>query len=260
MTDSRHARPARRTKRAAFTVVELLIVIAILAILAAMALSAFSRGRGLARRAAMQALFRGMETGLRTYRNELGDYPPSFGPSPNCPWTAAATVDDWAGAHWLAHSMLGLGDDDVDGADGPGFRVKFRGAIHGPYIEVDMANTKVVGPAAVLVDDGGSPILYYRLDPLTRTYNSLHNWLPDLPPATPLIAGPFVWKPTAPQPPRIPEDMVPVDINDYVALGTSEMSRPEFLICSPGQDEQWGDDVDDDNKLDGLGDDYTNLE
>jgi len=227
-----------RSRRGAFTLIELLIVIAIIALLVGIGGAAFSRGRAQARRAVMKTLITGLEMGVRQYRTDLGQYPPSSGNSPVWRWPspgdpARASVP-WGGAQWLAHSALGLGDRLSDGYDGPGFRVQLRGTVYGPYVDADRASTKPDAGGNYFVDDGDNPIHYYLLNPSTREYDETHDTLTQLPD-------------------------VPLDINEYAKVGATGVNLPDFIICSRGQDGSWGDDADKNGDLEGLGDDYTNL-
>lgn len=228
-----------------FTLVELLIVIAIIALLLGLAAAALTRARVLVRKSGMQTLYAGLEMGLRMYRNDLGDYPPS-GVSVAYT-TPPAWARDWSGAHWLTHAMLGLNDETIDGHSGPGFRVRVRGKVYGPYVDVERARVEIRGPsnANVIVDEAGHPILYYRrgyyaFDPTIAQYDPGHNDEMKLPK-------------------RSPNDPDPPDIKAYAGVARTDLARREYILCSAGPDGAWGEDVDKDGKLDGYGDDYTNL-
>ena len=112
----------------AFTLVELLVVIAIIALLIAALLPAFGVARNSAKQASAKAMFSALDQGLQSFQNEQalgGALPPSIGDNPSRterhkiadPKKESATPVQVAGAHLLAHAMIG-----ADGLGAPGFR------------------------------------------------------------------------------------------------------------------------------------------
>lgn len=248
-------RTIRRPLSTAFSLLELLVIIAIIALLSAIGGIGIMTGQRAARTEASRTILKTIETGIETFKNDLGDYPishtsvnsslplclnprqPIGDPPTNHPLPALPT-GEWTGAQWLAQAMLGLADDEHDGnkknADmkpGPGFRVAHRGAVYGPYIDADKAQKEKVNGVPVLLDGFKRPILYYRFDEAQQAYVDDHN-----------TGG-------------------PPDIKVYAGQGGASLIRRDYILCSPGDDGLWfcpGTDPDD-----GWGaedDDIHNLE
>lgn len=73
-------RPSTRVRpRPAFTLVEMLVVLGIIGILIALILPAVMAAQSAARRAAISLEIKQIESALETYKQQRGDYPPSFG-------------------------------------------------------------------------------------------------------------------------------------------------------------------------------------
>jgi prepilin-type N-terminal cleavage/methylation domain-containing protein len=111
------------SKRRAFTSTELLVVIVVLALLASLALPVTLRALGRAREVRVTADLATVAMGLHAYKQDFGDYP-----RPD-------------GAQALCRALLAPGPDSVDGADGPGFRLRRAyqpdrgvGLVWGPYV------------------------------------------------------------------------------------------------------------------------------
>lgn len=71
--------PRSSSDRRAFTLVEMLVVLGIIGILIALILPAVMGAQRQARVAAIAMEIKQLETGLDTYKQQLGEYPPSFG-------------------------------------------------------------------------------------------------------------------------------------------------------------------------------------
>ena len=149
-------RPAANTAAArppvggrGFTLVELLVVIGIIlllvGILLPVTLSVIRKGQ----RSRTQADLQALSAALEAYKTDFYSYPRP---------TAQRT-----GAQVLCQAMIGPGDATVDGADGPGFRVRagVGGRVYGPYVQADKFVVSGTGVNAVLVDRDSTPILYF---------------------------------------------------------------------------------------------------
>ncbi|NLF33286.1 MAG: prepilin-type N-terminal cleavage/methylation domain-containing protein [Planctomycetes bacterium] len=214
-------RPNRPT---GFTLIELLVVVSIIALVATLGAYGVMRARRSMQMASAQTMLKGIQAGLETFRNDTGDYPTSYGPSPICR-TPDTPADRWTGAHWLAQAMLGLADEDANNRDnadlapGPGFRLIARGRVFGPYIDVEHARTRMIDGVPVLLDTYDHPILYYRFDAAAGQYRADDNNLDN---------------------PGDGDDILgPPDVNVYARRGGSDFLRRDYLICSPGPDGLW---------------------
>ena len=148
--------------RLGFTLIELLVVIGIIALLIGLLLPTLSRARANARAARAMADLQAIATALEAYKADLGDYPPSNGAN----GITGGELLAWAlvGPRPM-HSPTGAVNDattfDHDGADGPGFRVGFRGSVYGPYLDAEKFLLPT-GGSYFLKDGYGQPILYFR--------------------------------------------------------------------------------------------------
>ena len=184
-----------------FTITELLITIAIIAMLVGLLLPALSVVRKAAKEVKQKAQLTTIELAIVAFKNDYGDYPPSYVPLPGGP-------DDYCGAQKLAEALVGwdlLGFHpksawQADGFDAPP-SVPGRKLVYlstddtnlkqrkGPYLELATASAfktwEVIGPpdapskeTYVLCDvfgrksvtigtksvKAGTPILYYKAD------------------------------------------------------------------------------------------------
>ena len=92
-----------KRKITGFTVVEILTVVTIIAILLGVLLPTFNMVRGFAKETRQKAQFASIEMALMAFRNDYGDYPPSYGvvlPPPTL-------VTNYCGAQKLAEALLG---------------------------------------------------------------------------------------------------------------------------------------------------------
>ncbi len=126
---------ATKTKnhKRAFTIVELLTVMGVIAILISLLVPALTLVRDYAKEIQQRAQFHSLSVGLELFKNDFGDYPPSYDRETVKP--APAVIDDahtYSGANKLAEAMVGLdylgfhpnsdfrgdGRNDVIGLDG----------------------------------------------------------------------------------------------------------------------------------------------
>ena len=240
--------------RPAFTLIELLVVVGVLAILMAIAGYGVMRARNFARDTADNQLLESIENGLSAYQREIGSLPPSLQDG------VLGKPEKWYGCQMLAQAMLGRATTDnanlaniepIDLYEGPGFRLKARGKVYGPYLEAgtrtNLLPTATGEERLVIVDANDNPILYY----LARTdasgnllddpmFDTTHN--PDGPGgATP--------------PPDAVDEYVKHGIKLSGAMKVSLKDRsdiPRYLLLSPGPDSQWdaGNGSNDVNNLD----------
>jgi type II secretory pathway pseudopilin PulG len=107
------------------TMIELLIVLGIIALLVGLLLPAIGMVRTVAKETKQKAQLSAIEMALAAFKNDYGDYPPSYTPIPGAPGS------DYCGAQKLAEALLGwdlLGfhpksawrADGLDALDGPG--------------------------------------------------------------------------------------------------------------------------------------------
>ncbi len=83
-----------------FTLIELLTAIAVSALLLSLLLPSLHRVRNMAREAKQRVQFSAIDQALLAWRNDFGDYPPSF-------WEPAEEYD-FCGAQKLAEALFGL--------------------------------------------------------------------------------------------------------------------------------------------------------
>jgi len=177
-----------KRKRTGFTVVEILTVVTIIAILLGVLLPTFNMVRGFAKETRQKAQFASIEMALMAFRNDYGDYPPSYGvvlPPP-------VLITNYCGAQKLAEALLGwdlagFHPDSAwraDGYDGPGLGPwtydpdRSRGDQDGDgiddtfyeredlYLELGTANAFYLGPVTDPVTSVTYPGLYSNPAPL----------------------------------------------------------------------------------------------
>jgi prepilin-type N-terminal cleavage/methylation domain-containing protein len=116
-----------RRKRTGFTIIELLAALGIIALMAGLLLPALSMVRRAAKETKQKAQFTTISLALTTFKNDYGDYPPSY-------WTLSPVPgpsDNYCGAQKLTEALLGwdlLGfhpnsawrADGLDAGNGPG--------------------------------------------------------------------------------------------------------------------------------------------
>lgn len=91
-----------KRKKTGLTMIELLIVLGIIAILVGLLLPAVTVVRKMAKETKQKAQFSTIELALATFKNDYGDYPPSYG------WDYTKNVGlDYCGAQKLAEALLG---------------------------------------------------------------------------------------------------------------------------------------------------------
>ena len=94
-----------RREKKGFTLVELLTVLAIVAMLIGLLIPSLTMIRNTARRAKQKAQLTEIELALTAFRNDYGDYPPSYWMLP--PGSPPAPSMDYCGAQKLAEALLG---------------------------------------------------------------------------------------------------------------------------------------------------------
>jgi type II secretory pathway pseudopilin PulG len=88
-------------KKTGLTIIELLIVLGIIALLVGLLIPALSVVRNMAKEAKQKAQFATIELALAAFKNDEGDYPPSFWQLPPNPGS------DYCGSQKLAEALLG---------------------------------------------------------------------------------------------------------------------------------------------------------
>jgi type II secretory pathway pseudopilin PulG len=94
-----------RTKRSGLTVIEILIVVGVIAILIGLLLPAVHTVQKMAKDTKQKAQLTAIELGLAAFKNDYGDYPPSFCWDPGI--STSGTPRDYCGAQKLAEALLG---------------------------------------------------------------------------------------------------------------------------------------------------------
>ncbi len=94
-----------RTKRSGLTVIEILVVVAIIAILIGLLVPAVHSVQKMAKETKQKAQFTALELGLAAFKNDYGDYPPSFWYDPSK--GASGVPRNYCGAQKLAEALLG---------------------------------------------------------------------------------------------------------------------------------------------------------
>jgi prepilin-type N-terminal cleavage/methylation domain-containing protein len=177
-----------------FTLIEILVVMGIIvvliALLAPMLSKTFRKGAELRSQADLNSI----SLALEAYRQDFGDIPRTSGPNTGAatlckaligPYGTASTVLPYdvsksykagecvtsAGVSYVALQNPGnVAPPDpltwavfnpVDGADGPGFKVRTGAALSGPYMDP----SKLKSQGSYLLDSYGHPILYFPARP-----------------------------------------------------------------------------------------------
>jgi prepilin-type N-terminal cleavage/methylation domain-containing protein len=156
------ARPRRtRGRRVGFTLVELLVVIGILVILISILTPAVLRAMKQARKTKQISDLQAIAVALNAYKDDFSDYPRL--PPPNTAAQPNNRGPSDTGDTLLAWALVAPYDAGVDGAAGPGFRIRANAKVSGPYMPVDRVKIKLFGPYFKFVDRSASenPILYY---------------------------------------------------------------------------------------------------
>lgn len=184
--------PSLTSRHRAFSLVELLVTIGIIAGLLAIGVPMILKARKTAARARLASDLQAITIALDAYKADFGDYP-RVAYDPNFPAAPGGYDVDRpnppSGAEILCRALVGpspaietpttpAGQIPVqDGNDGPGFRLRAQGTVHGPYLAADKFK---MGPVAiplgsastpanpatntfrwVLQDSDGNPILYF---------------------------------------------------------------------------------------------------
>jgi len=93
-----------KTKRSGLTVIEILVVVGIIALLVGMLLPAAHTVQKMAKETKQRAQFTSIELGLAAFKNDYGDYPPSYW------WDLSAPgggPQNYCGAQKLAEALMG---------------------------------------------------------------------------------------------------------------------------------------------------------
>jgi prepilin-type N-terminal cleavage/methylation domain-containing protein len=150
-----------------FTLVELLVVIGIIALLAGLAIPLIMRAYGSAERTRIAGDLQAIATALQAYHDDHGDYPRPTGTQP--------------GSQILAWALVAPAPENVDGANGPGFRIRSQGRVYGPYLAPDRFGlqqaTAGVDTTYELMDRKGFPILYYPASPVRPNLHAAGGYL-----------------------------------------------------------------------------------
>jgi prepilin-type N-terminal cleavage/methylation domain-containing protein len=86
-------------RRKGFTIVELLTVVAIIAVLIGLLVPSLNMVRTIAKKTEQKAMFNAMDQGIIAFKQDYGDYPPSFEQDDN--------GDNYCGAMTLTEALLG---------------------------------------------------------------------------------------------------------------------------------------------------------
>lgn len=175
MISSIHKTPPNRARprtRAGFTLVELMAVIGIIVLLMSILVPSITRAVRAAQRTRMQYDLQSIATALESYKHDHHEYP-------------RVARGSGLGANILARALIGpaptlptTGDQDFDGAEGPGFRTRSaiatgsgtfaqQGKVWGPYLPPDQFRAVQIpftGPTDlhwVIMDRKDVPVLYF---------------------------------------------------------------------------------------------------
>ncbi|MDD5459627.1 MAG: type II secretion system protein [Phycisphaerae bacterium] len=154
-------------RKKAFTMIELLTVLGIIAILVGILIPALAMVRKFAKETAQKSRFTAIEMAMLTFKNDYGDYPPSY--RVYQPQPSLSTLD-YCGTQKLAEALVGLDllgfhPDSVfrsDGFDGPapsGVNIYTTatyddGERKGPYLDIEKANVFRLGTSDITKQDG----------------------------------------------------------------------------------------------------------
>ncbi len=221
----RSARARRGGRRPGFTLVELLTIIIILGLLVALVSPAIQEANKQFKITQTRTIIEQLKMGVNSYRDDLGDLPPSDG-SYLAPG-GTKKLSNAGGAAGLVQCMIGYLDKDDDGMSGVGFRTVRAGKFHGPYVS---QNLKYAGEPPIFQDAFGNDILYYR-------------WY-----STGQGSGSY----------RTSDNSDgPTDLMTYVRdPHTKDQDHPyyreDYLILSPGPDRKWAKPTTDTEKVDDI--------
>lgn len=244
--DNPRARPSSRPARPAggggFTLVELLVVIAIIALLAGIIAPTLGTAITLARRRASLAIVNQLDMACYDFKQDHDFFPPSD----------SSDYGAYQGGQLLALYLTGYGPDQGndgtpgtggspwaqlatdDGAEGFGFRLRAKQRIYGPYQGAHMLEMSADSDGrAYFIDAFNAPICYYRFDESSETYSNDNSGGPCNGPGGSFWSG---------------GDFL------YAMNASNQYYRRDFVLCSPGGDEQWT------RPATGDSDDVTNFE
>jgi prepilin-type N-terminal cleavage/methylation domain-containing protein len=152
--------------RRGFTLIELLVTIGILVILSAIAIPMVSRAWRSGMKTRIAGDLQAIATALEAYKTDFGDYP-RLRYSGSGAGTIAGEAD--TGSKLLCWALIapgpatdpGSGEQSAfDGVEGPGFRARPGGKIHGPYLDAAKFKVTRTDADAEMLDSNGSVIVY----------------------------------------------------------------------------------------------------
>ena len=156
---------SKASGRRGFSLVEILVVIGIIVVLAGILLPSLIRAYSQADKTRAKYDLQAIGVAIEAYRSDFGDIPRTYGNN--------------KGAHALCRALFGpgpaadvtAGDQQGDGADGLGFRVRAGGGkVWGPYLQSDRLNVDDDATAGNTIASyanvgiftkDNTPILYY---------------------------------------------------------------------------------------------------
>ncbi|MGE5612590.1 MAG: type II secretion system protein, partial [Bacillota bacterium] len=122
-------------RRRGFSIAELLVVVGVLVVLAGITITAVLKAKGSADAARLRSDLMAVGSALDQYANDFkGVYPTSGFDRNNKP------IED----HVLAKALIGPGNANEDGVEGPGFRAVSGGRAYQPYLSPDKFKTRYI--------------------------------------------------------------------------------------------------------------------
>ncbi len=225
MNRTPRANPIASRPAGGFTLVELLTIIVILGMLITLASPSVLTARRLFKIEQSRGVVNMVAQATEQFRHEVGAYPPSDGGTP-VDEDGDQAVERWPtfseGRYALVQALTGYAPATEDWKDGPGFRAKRRGRVHGPYFT---AGEQTSGDPPAFVDAFGNDIYYYRYT--AAGYVASHN-----------TDGPDVG-------------------GDYLRDPQDNFYRKDYVLLTRGPDRRWAD-VDSDTMPDDV-DDIANF-
>jgi prepilin-type N-terminal cleavage/methylation domain-containing protein len=241
---STHSRQRRTARSAGFTLTEMLVVVVVIVALAAilvpLVVSSYRRAADVRSAADLQAI----SLALDAYRSDHGDLP------------RIGIARGTTGAEVLLHALIGPGDATIDGANGPGFRLRAgRGQVYGPYLEADRFQIEVTTPPLGIYarqsgseDLGRRVIQYYAALPVapnltdpgayvgvpTATVKPLYNHADNAPGGTPLYGNDGL---SLEHMRRILGD---TNANGQIDTGETPSHTGPYLLWAAGRDGRFG--------------------
>jgi len=246
--------PRRPARARGFTLIEMLVVVVIIIGLLSILVPAITSVPADAGRAAEQKFLAAMQMALAAYNLDFNDYPPSKVTGD----IGGETVTNWDGGEIVVQALIGPLNTAADGHNGYGFKV--GGKRYGPYMTIEHENSLVERVAGrwvltMVSSQSKKPFLYYRAVTTDMTKPNGEQGVTGA--INDSTANKRIWGTNgrfdkdhnntldaSDDPTEFWRNSAP---DDEAKSFTMSLRAAKYLLVSPGPDEEFGDNTDDDN-------------